>query len=62
MSAKKPTEAKVEKYAERPLKDALASPKDIVKAENRPEQDQIEDYHQKFPTLNAPSAKASSES
>lgn len=48
----KVTEAKTDKYPERPLKDALAKEKDIVAAENRPAKDQIEDYHRKHPTLN----------
>lgn len=51
MAEKKPHEAKVGKYAERPLKDAQMSQKDIEKAEDRPKVDQIEDYHQKHPTL-----------
>lgn len=44
-------EAKTDKYPERPLDEALADPKDIAEVENRPEKDQIEDYHQKHPTL-----------
>lgn len=44
MSDKKPTQAKVGKYEDRPLEDALADPKDIAKAENR-QPDQIVDYH-----------------
>lgn len=44
-------EAKVGKYVERPLEEALASPKDIEKAEDRSPEDQIKDYHQKNPTL-----------
>lgn len=44
-------EAKVSsEYKERPLKEALAKPKDIEKAEDRGP-DQIEDYHKKHPTL-----------
>ena len=43
--------APVGKYEERPLKDALAKPADIEKAESRPQVDQIEDYHKKNPTL-----------
>jgi hypothetical protein len=62
-ASKKPQEAKVDKYPERPLEDALADPSDIKKAENRPEKDQIEDYHEKHPTLKVPAAveKATSE-
>lgn len=52
-STSTPREAKVSKYAERPLEDALASPKDIEKAEARETVDQIEDYHKKNPTLKA---------
>lgn len=53
MTAKKsdtPTVAPVDKYPERPLSDALADPADVAAYENRGE-DQIEDYHQKHPTL-----------
>lgn len=47
----KPQEAKVGKYAERPLEEALADPKDIEKVEDRPTEDQIKDYHADYPTL-----------
>lgn len=47
----KVSEAKTDTYKERPYKEAAASPKDIAKAEARPEKDQIEDYHKKNPTL-----------
>lgn len=51
MAQSKPGEAKVGKYAERPLEDALADPKDIAAVEDRPTEDQIKDYHEKNPTL-----------
>lgn len=51
MAESKPREAKVGKYEERPLEDALADPKDIAKIEDRATEDQIKDYHQKHPTL-----------
>lgn len=46
-----PQEAKVGTYKERPFEEAKASQADIDKAENRPEKDQIADYHKKHPTL-----------
>ena len=36
-------------YKERPLSEALADPKDIEAAENRPTEDQIKDYHKDNP-------------
>lgn len=51
MATSKPREAKVDKYEERPYSEAKADPKDLAKAENRPEKDQIVDYHEKHPTL-----------
>lgn len=46
-----PHVAPVDGYKERPLSEALADPKDIAKVEARADKDQIEDYHQKHPTL-----------
>lgn len=51
-----PKVAPVDKYPERPLDEALADPEDIKAYENRPEKDQIEDYHEKHPTLKATKA------
>lgn len=51
MAESKPREAKVGKYEERPLEEALANPKDIEKVEDRPTEDQIKDYHKTHPTL-----------
>lgn len=51
MADTKPREAKVGKYAERPLEEALADPKDIAAVEDRPTEDQIKDYHQTHQTL-----------
>lgn len=54
-------------YPERPLKEALAKPQDIAKVEDRPEKDQIENYHKDHPTMGRakwhnPDAEKSSES
>lgn len=44
-------------YAERPYEKAVRSDEEHAAAENRPQQDQIKDYHKDHPTLKTDAPK-----